>query len=56
MTFGSATEYLAFPRPERPACLVLDLELPRSVRGLLNKQAAAALRISEVTLQIHGIA
>jgi FixJ family two-component response regulator len=28
MTFGSATEYLAFPRPERPACLVLDLELP----------------------------
>jgi FixJ family two-component response regulator len=28
MTFGSATEYLAFPRPEQPACLVLDLELP----------------------------
>jgi FixJ family two-component response regulator len=145
MTFGSATEYLAFPRPERPSCLILDLELPdmnglelqrrldseehppivfltgyadvpRSVRalkagavdfltkpfseaellraietaiardsdarsaraalatlerrwsaltprerevlpfmvrGLLNKQAAAALRISEVTLQIH---
>ena len=144
-TFGSATEYLAFPRPERPACLVLDLELPDTngldlqrrlatdahppivfltgyadvprsvralkagavdfltkpfsdaellgaietaiardcaarreraelatlerrcsaltprerdvlpfmVRGLLNKQAAAALRISEVTLQIH---
>ncbi|HXB23493.1 MAG TPA: response regulator [Gemmatimonadaceae bacterium] len=28
MTFGSATEYLAFPRPDGPACLVLDLELP----------------------------
>jgi FixJ family two-component response regulator len=28
MTFGSAAEYLAFPRPDGPACLVLDLELP----------------------------
>ena len=28
MTFGSAAEYLRFPRPDRPACLVLDLELP----------------------------
>jgi FixJ family two-component response regulator len=33
MTFGSAAEYLAFPRPEQPACLVLDLELP-DVNGL----------------------
>ena len=28
VTFGSATEYLAFPRPDVAACLVLDLDLP----------------------------
>jgi len=28
MTFGSAAEYLACQRPDLPACLVLDLELP----------------------------
>ncbi|HXB23496.1 MAG TPA: response regulator [Gemmatimonadaceae bacterium] len=27
-TFGSAAEYLAFARPDLPACLVLDVELP----------------------------
>ena len=27
-TFGSAAEYLAFARPDVPACLVLDVELP----------------------------
>jgi FixJ family two-component response regulator len=27
-TFGSAAEYLAFSRPDLPACLVLDVELP----------------------------
>ena len=40
MTFGSATEYLAFPRPERPACLVLDLELP-DANGLDLQQCLA---------------
>ena len=33
VTFGSAAEYMAHPRPELPACLVLDLELP-DVNGL----------------------
>src|SRR5260221_10038812 len=28
VTFGSAAEYLAFPKPELPACLVLDVQLP----------------------------
>jgi FixJ family two-component response regulator len=27
-TFGSAAEYLTFARPDLPACLVLDVELP----------------------------
>jgi FixJ family two-component response regulator len=32
-TFGSAAEYLAYPRPDVPACLVLDVELP-DISGL----------------------
>lgn len=33
VTFGSAAEYLAYPRPDVPACLVLDVQLP-DVNGL----------------------
>jgi FixJ family two-component response regulator len=33
VTFGSAAEYLAYPKPDVPACLVLDLELP-DINGL----------------------
>jgi FixJ family two-component response regulator len=33
VTFGSATEYMAYPRPDVPACLVLDVELP-DINGL----------------------
>jgi FixJ family two-component response regulator len=33
VTFASAAEYLAFPRPEVPACLILDLQLP-DINGL----------------------
>jgi FixJ family two-component response regulator len=33
VTFGSAAEYLAYARPEVPACLLLDVELP-DVNGL----------------------
>jgi FixJ family two-component response regulator len=29
MTFGSGTEYLSFPKPEVPACLILDLHMPK---------------------------
>ena len=28
IAFGSAAEYLAYPKPEVPACLILDVELP----------------------------
>ena len=33
VTFGSAAEYNAFPKPDVPACLLLDVELP-DVNGL----------------------
>jgi FixJ family two-component response regulator len=33
VTFGSAAEYQAYPKVDRPACLVLDVELP-DVNGL----------------------
>jgi FixJ family two-component response regulator len=31
--FGSAADYIAFPRPDQPACLVLDVKLP-DINGL----------------------
>src|SRR5450755_432227 len=31
--FGSAAEYIAFSRPDQPACLILDVELP-DINGL----------------------
>lgn len=33
VAFASAAEYLAFPAPEVPACLILDVELP-DINGL----------------------
>jgi FixJ family two-component response regulator len=33
VTFGSANEYLAYPKPAVPACLILDVELP-DINGL----------------------
>jgi FixJ family two-component response regulator len=33
VTFGSAAEYLAYPKPDVPGCLVLDVELP-DINGL----------------------
>jgi FixJ family two-component response regulator len=36
--FGSASEFLAFERPDVPSCLVLDLELP-DVNGLQLQQS-----------------
>jgi FixJ family two-component response regulator len=33
VTFGSAAEYMAYPKPELPACLVLDVQLP-DINGL----------------------
>jgi FixJ family two-component response regulator len=40
VTFGSAAEYMAYPKPDVPACLVLDVELP-DINGLdLQSQIA----------------
>lgn len=40
--FASATEFLAFTRPERPGCVVLDVRMPR-LSGLdLQRELAAA--------------
>jgi FixJ family two-component response regulator len=33
VTFGSAAEYIAYPKPDVPACLVLDVDLP-DINGL----------------------
>jgi FixJ family two-component response regulator len=33
VTFGSAAEYLAYPKPDVPSCLILDVELP-DINGL----------------------
>ena len=33
VTFGTAEEYIAYPKPDVPACLVLDVELP-DINGL----------------------
>jgi FixJ family two-component response regulator len=33
VTFGSAAEYMAYPKPDVPACLILDVQLP-DINGL----------------------
>src|SRR5688572_27751971 len=33
VAFGSAAEYLAYPKPDLPACLILDVKLP-DISGL----------------------
>ena len=33
VTFGSAAEYMEFPKPDLPACLILDVKLP-GINGL----------------------
>jgi FixJ family two-component response regulator len=40
MTFGDATEYLDFKKPDVPCCLILDLDLP-GMSGLELQQAIA---------------
>lgn len=53
-TFGSAAEYLAFARPDLPACLVLDVELP-DMSGLeLQRRLDADEHPPIVFLTGHG--
>jgi FixJ family two-component response regulator len=54
VTFGSAAEYLAFPKPEVAACLVLDVELP-DINGLdLQSRMELEHRSQIVFITGHG--
>jgi FixJ family two-component response regulator len=54
ISFNSAAEYLAFPKPDVPACLVLDVELP-DMNGLeLQKQLADGSHPPIVFITGHG--
>jgi FixJ family two-component response regulator len=52
--FGSVAEYLAFDCPDRPGCLILDVELP-GISGLeFQKQAVKAEHPPIVFITGHG--
>jgi FixJ family two-component response regulator len=54
VAFGSAAEYIAYPKPDVPACLVLDVELP-DINGLdLQSQAAQGNHPQIVFITGHG--
>ena len=52
--FASATEYLKFKKPDSPACLILDLELP-GMSGLdLQREIAGGDAPAVVFVTGHG--
>ena len=54
ITFGSAAEYMAYPKPQVPSCLVLDVDLP-DVNGLdLQRQIAHSDHPQIVFITGHG--
>jgi len=54
VAFGSAAEYLAYAKPELPACLVLDVQLP-DINGLdLQGQIAAGYHPPIIFITGHG--
>jgi FixJ family two-component response regulator len=54
VTFGSAAEYVAYPKPDVPACLLLDVELP-DISGLdLQSQTANGDHPPIVFITGHG--
>jgi FixJ family two-component response regulator len=54
VAFGSAAEYMAYPKPDLPACLILDVELP-DINGLdLQSQTAQADHAQIVFITGHG--
>jgi FixJ family two-component response regulator len=54
VAFGSATEYLAFPKPDLPACLLLEMELP-DTNGLdFQKQIANKVHPPIIFITSHG--
>jgi FixJ family two-component response regulator len=54
IAFGSAAEYMAHPKPDLPACLVLDIELP-DINGLeLQRQITSGNEVPIVFVTGHG--
>lgn len=54
-TFGSAAEFLASPRPEVPACLVLDVRMPgQSGLDLQRELTASGIQIPIIFVTGHG--
>jgi FixJ family two-component response regulator len=54
ITFESATAYLRFPKPDVPACLILDLQLP-GMNGLeLQQELALTGSPPIIFLTAHG--
>src|SRR5437660_708493 len=47
VTFGSAAEYIAYPKPDVPACLILDVELP-DMNGLKLQSETAERDLPEI--------
>jgi FixJ family two-component response regulator len=54
VAFGNAAEYIAFPKPDVPACLILDVELP-DINGLeLQRQIGEGYHPPIIFLTGHG--
>jgi FixJ family two-component response regulator len=54
VAFGKAAEYIAFPKPDVPACLILDVELP-DINGLeLQRQIGEGYHPPIIFLTGHG--
>jgi FixJ family two-component response regulator len=53
-TFGSAAEFLESEKPDSPACLVLDLELPNTSGLELQRELAAGIAPPIIFITGHG--
>ena len=54
-TFGSATEFMRAKRPDIPACLILDVELPGlSGLDLQTELAKSRIEVPIIFLTGHG--
>ena len=54
VSFGSAAEYIASPKPDLPACLVLDVQLP-DINGLeLQTEIAQSDDVPIEFITAHG--